>query len=322
MAVKPALRRRRLPLLIGAVLLVVVGLIAVPAFAHDTSTNTKASKCQEMQGMDMCGKGVYHGKGGSALKVGTMRVIDGALTGDSPCEKSGPPASVGQVKKDAEGHDHRGPLYQYPVTKAEREQLTQQQAVARAVALKFPTVATAEAAGYRKSTVYVPCIGAHYTNTALAGTFDPNAPSELLYDGDTPDAKVVGLSYLVFHRGGPPEGFAGPNDMWHQHNQNGGLCLNAQAVVVGNESTTPAQCAARGGKKVSLNDIWMLHDWVVPGWECGWGVFAGECPELGGRIGGTVFDKPDPASFKRALSGSGTKASSKKHNSSSSAAGN
>jgi hypothetical protein len=263
-----------------------------------------------MKGMDMCGKG-----GTGALKVGTMHVIDGALTGDSPCEKSGPPASVGQVKKDAEGHDHRGPLFQYPVSKSDREALVMQQAQAREVAQRFPTVATAEAAGYRKSTVYVPCIGAHYTNTALAVKFDPAAPSELLYDGTTPDAKIVGLSYLVVHKDGPPDGFAGPNDMWHQHNQNGGLCLNAQGVVVGNESTTPAQCTQRGGRKVALNDIWMVHDWVVPGWECSWGVFAGECPELGGRIGGTVFDKPDPRAFAKAL---GAKAASKQKSKSSS----
>ena len=57
-----------------------------------------------------------------------------------------PPASVGQTAKDAEGHDHRGPLYQYPVTQAEREQLIQEQTQARAVAVKFPTVAAAEAA--------------------------------------------------------------------------------------------------------------------------------------------------------------------------------
>ena len=122
--------------------------------------------------MDMCGNGVYKGKakGSSAKpKVGTMVTIDGALTGDSPCEKSGPPASVGQVKKDAEGHDHRGPLYQYPVTQAEREQLDRRSRPRPAhVAVKYPTVATAEAAGYRKSTVYVPCIGAHYTNQSLA----------------------------------------------------------------------------------------------------------------------------------------------------------
>jgi hypothetical protein len=230
-----------------------------------------------------------------------MIAIDGALTGDSPCEKSGPPASVGQVKQDAEGHDHRGPLYQYPVARAQREELIQQQAAARSVAVKYPTVASAEAAGYRKSTVYVPCIGAHYTKTSLVGHFDPSTPSELLFDGTAPDAKIVGLSYLILNKGGPPAGFAGPNDMWHQHNANGGLCLNAQGVVIGNEATSKADCEARGGKKAALTDIWMVHDWVVPGWECGWGVFAGECPELGGRIGGTAFDKPDPKAFAKAL---------------------
>ena len=28
----------------------------------------------------------------------------------------------------------------------------------------------------------------HYTNTSLAGSFNPATPSELLYDGTTPDA--------------------------------------------------------------------------------------------------------------------------------------
>jgi hypothetical protein len=304
MSVRSSSRRlRRLLLTAISIASVLAVGVAVPASAHGSDSDSKkSSKCKEMEGMDMCGNGVYHGKKGKkAAKVGTMIAIDGALTGDSPCEKSGPPASVGQVKKDAEGHDHRGPLYQYPVTQAEREQLIQEQAAAREVAVKYPTVASAEAAGSRKSTAYVPCIGAHYTNTALAVKFDVSAPSELLYDGTNPDSKIVGLSYLVYHRGGAPEGFAGPNDMWHQHNFNGGLCMNAQGVVVGNESTSKADCAARGGRKVALDDIWMVHDWVVPGWECGWGVFAGECPELGGKIGGTVFDKPDPKAFAKAL---------------------
>ncbi len=316
MSERPLHARRHVRVLVILATVLASVLAAAPAFAHgdndDSAKHKKkaAAKCKEMQGMDMCGNGVYHGKGKkAAVKVGTMHVIDGALTGDSPCEQSGPPASVGQVKKDAEGHDHRGPLYQFPVSKAEREVLIEQQAQARAVAERYPTVATAEAAGYRKSTVYVPCIGAHYTNVTLVGKFDPANPSELLYDGDTPDAKIVGLSYLLLNRGGPPEGFAGPNDIWHQHNANGGLCLNAQGLVVGNESTTEAQCAQRGGKKAKLDDIWMVHDWVVPGWECGWGVFSGECPELGGRVGGTAFDTPDPAAFEKAL---GTTTSKKK----------
>ena len=54
----------------------------------------------------------------------------------------------------------------------------------------------------------------------------------------------------------------------------------------------------------------MVHDWVVPGWECGWGIFAGECPELGGRVGGTAFDPPDPKAFAKATGSSGSSGSS------------
>lgn len=213
----------------------------------------------------------------------------GGLTGSTPCEKAGPPASEGQVL-DAEGHNHRGPTAQQPIDRATRLQLQKEQETARQVAVRYPTVAAAEKAGYTKSTPYVPCIGAHYTNIGLLAKFDPAAPSELLYDGTTPDARIVGLSYLVLHSGGAPAGFAGPNDQWHQHNTNGGLCLKG-LVVVGAEKTTRAECEARGGRKVPLPDIWMVHDWVVPGFECTWGAFASECPELGGRIGGTAWDK-------------------------------
>ena len=217
-----------------------------------------------------------------------------ALTGTTPCEKAGPPASEGQVL-DGAGHFHRGPSPQQPIDVITRRQLEAQQALARDVAAKYPTVADAERAGYKKSTVYVPCIGAHYTNTALAGGFSPSAPSELLYDGTSPDARIVGLSYLVWHPGGAPQGFVGPNDVWHQHTFNGGLCINGDGLVIGAESTSASDCAAHGGAKVPLTDVWMLHDWVVPGWECSWGVFAAECPELGGRTGGTAYDQPDPS---------------------------
>jgi hypothetical protein len=227
------------------------------------------------------------------IDTGNGLIVSGALTGDSPCERSGPPASAGQTGKDAEGHDHRGPFKQEPLTQAESIQLQAEQEQARNVAIKYPTVAAAEAAGYHKSTVYVPCIGAHYTNVGLVAKFDPAAPSELLFDGTAPDSKIVGLSYLIFHPNGPPEGFAGPNDKWHQHTLNGGLCLKG-GLVVGAESTSVKECEARGGKKAELKDIWMVHDWVVPGWECTWGPYAGECPELGGRVGGTAFDAPDP----------------------------
>jgi hypothetical protein len=210
------------------------------------------------------------------------------LTGTTPCEKAGPPASEGQVL-DSSGHFHRGPTAQLPLDETTRIQLEAEQVEARAVAVKYPTVADAERAGYRQSTVYVPCIGAHYTNVALAAHFDVSAPSELLYDGIRPTSRIVGLSFLVFHLGGAPDGFAGPNDHWHQHTFNGGLCIGHNGLVIGAESTSAAECAARGGTKAALNNIWMLHDWVVPGFECSWGVFAPECPELGGRTGTSAW---------------------------------
>jgi hypothetical protein len=254
------------------------------AKSHDESTAAAASGDAHAGAHDESGHGP---------------VIPGTATGDSPCEVASPtPASPGQVGSgeggSAEGpvgeHGSRGMLVQTALTKDERVQLEQQMAQARAVIAKYPTVKDAEAGGYKKSTPYVPCIGAHYTNVGLVATFDPAAPSELLYDGTNPDSKIVGLSYLVYHKGGPPEGFAGTNDHWHQHNANGGLCFGAGMVVIGGEEVTREDCAARGGEKRELTDIWMAHAWVVPGFECSWGVFAGECPELGGTTGGTAWD--------------------------------
>jgi len=249
-----------------------------------------------------------------------LQVLTGTATGTSPCELAAPtPASPGEVGGGGGGsatnaskvsvlvseHGARGMVKQQNLTEAQQMELDQQMTEAGAAAARYPTVATALAAGYQDSTTYVPCIGAHYTNEAYAASFDPSHPSELLYDGTQPDSKLVGLSYLVYHPGGtPPPGFAGPNDHWHQHNANGGLCLKG-GYVVGGEADTPAQCAAAGGHKALLLDIWMLHAWVVPGYECTWGVFSGECPQLGGRLGGNAFDPPAPdaATSKAAASG-------------------
>jgi hypothetical protein len=223
----------------------------------------------------------------AAAATGAANGVSPWAVGTSPCELTGPPASEGQVD-DGEGHDHRGAVAQLPIDRPTAELLAQQQAQAREAAARYATVADAEAAGYHMSTVYVPCIGAHYTNIGLVGRFDPAHPSELLYDGTRPDSKIVGLSFLIFHPGGAPDGFAGPNDHWHQHNRNGGLCLK-NGLVVGAESTSPEECTTLGGQKTILADVWMVHDWVVPGWDCSWGVFAGECPELGGRLGADAW---------------------------------
>jgi hypothetical protein len=244
----------------------------------------------------------------AVVSANQVRVIPGSATGKSPCEEAAPtPASPGQVGAGAGGstgkspadvaaseHGVRGMVEQFKLTKAEQTELNAQMAAAKTVIDKYPTVKDAEAAGYIKSTPYVPCIGAHYTNVSLVRTFSPSAPSELLYAGTTPDSKIVGLSFLVYHPGGPPSGFAGPNDHWHQHNANGGLCFSGTQVI-GSEATTRQECAAMGGHKRLLTDIWMVHAWVAPDITCTWGVFSGECPNLGGTLAGTASSGPFPS---------------------------
>ncbi len=202
------------------------------------------------------------------------------LTGSTPCEVSGPPASAGQTE-----HGHRGPFPWTAVTDpATRNLLTAQLATAHQVTLEYPTVKDAEAAGYHMTTTYVPCIGAHYINGGYLGGFSVAHPAMLLYDGTKPDSRIVGLSYAALSGKAPPTGFAGGNAIWHQHNLNGGLCLRG-AVVVGAESTDAATCAARGGTKVKLDSLWMMHAWVADGWPSSWGIFSSEHPDLGGKVG-------------------------------------
>ncbi len=273
-----------------------------PEAGASEATTTVADRADDHHDGDDHGDGHGDDHGATGKQVEAGQVIPSTADGTSPCEVAAPtPGSPGQVGagdggktgSDAGEHGHRGFVKQYDLTPDERQQLIGEMAAARSVIDTFPTVADAEAGGYSMSTVYVPCIGAHYTNISKVAVFDPAVPSELLYDGTEPDSKIIGLSYLVAHENGPPEGFAGKNDLWHQHNSNGGLCLKKNSVtVVGGEEISEEECERRGGEKAAelMENIWMVHAWVAPGFECSWGVFAGECPELGGVLGGTAWD--------------------------------
>jgi hypothetical protein len=213
--------------------------------------------------------------GGHDHGTGTPAVAAGIESGNgtSPCEQAG-------VNVEGDSHGHSGPSAQVAITDpATRNLLAQELATARDAALRYPTAADAMAAGYRRVTAYIPCIAAHYINLRLIdGKFDPAAPEMLLFDGNGPDARIVGLSYYVSGVTSAPEGFAGPNDQWHQHI---GLCVSVTGVVIGGSSTTADECTARGGIKADGSTAWMVHAWVVPGWESAWGTFSGEHPELG-----------------------------------------
>ena len=217
--------------------------------------------------------------GGHSHNVG-----DAVLTGDTPCEKAGAEGGEGANANSGRQHGHRGFFKWTSMDRASRDLLGTQLNVAHQVTLDFPTVADATAAGYRMTTTYVPCIGAHYINNKYLYSFDPARPAMLLYDGTNPDSRIVGLSYAQLSGKKAPEGFAGPNDLWHQHNLNGGLCIKA-GVVVGAESVSEEECKARGGAKVALGDLWMNHVWVADAWPSAWGIFSAEHPDLGGKIG-------------------------------------
>jgi hypothetical protein len=100
----------------------------------------------------------------------------------------------------------------------------------------------------------------------------------LIYDGVSPTAQIVGLMYLGMGQSGvAPEGFAGPNDHWHRHS---GVCQKAGKVIFPVDAdVTEAQCTAKGGSYMATT-TWMVHAWVVPGWESSAGVFSHENPNL------------------------------------------
>ena len=182
---------------------------------------------------------------------------------------------------DNGGHGgHLGPQPWVPMTdQAQCDQLASELARAKAVALKYPHPGDAEAAGWHKVTGFVPGIAAHYMNFAIVdGTFDIDQPEMLLYDGVGPDASIVGLSYYMIHDSDfePTQGFTGPNDHFHRHI---GLCVNGTGVI-GDSTTTDAECTARGGVKQGGAGGWMNHVWIVPGCESPWGMFSGASPLL------------------------------------------
>ncbi|WP_018636806.1 hypothetical protein [Parafrankia elaeagni] len=184
------------------------------------------------------------------------------------------------------GHGHSGPAAWEPVTDpATRATLTTQLEQSRAAALALPTAADALAAGYIQVTQYLPGIGAHYLSIANVrdGRLDAAKPEILLYGSNRRDAPVVGVSYLQQSTpDAEPSGFAGPNDDWHYHDS---LC-SVKGMVV--PLVNPDDCATVGGRSragVSANQAWMMHAWVVPGWESPWGLFSSENPELTLAVG-------------------------------------
>lgn len=159
----------------------------------------------------------------------------------------------------------------------ERQQLADQLVQVRALAMRYPTVADAEAAGYELTTPYAPGTGAHYGKDA--DTQPPGQPLDLakpqafLYDGTKPDSRLVGVMYVQLGGDSAPDGFAGPLDAWEPFP---GQCLEpgtTDPVFPTKDSVTKQECDDADGTFIDVT-AWIQHVWVVPGWEAPGGVFA------------------------------------------------
>lgn len=214
---------------------------------------------------------------GLALAVGAGSVL-AANSSLARGHEHGAAASDALGAAHAHGHGEGTEAPPVALDVPTRDALADQLVDARDVAARYPTVKEAEADGYRAVTPYLPLIGAHYMKfLTVDGTFDLEQPEMLLYDGTDPSSRIVGLSYYV-RDDEAPQGFAGDNDHWHRHI---GLCIDADnPFVLGDEQTTEGECRRRGGVKAEGADGWMVHAWVVPGWESTQGVFSAENPQL------------------------------------------
>ncbi len=176
-------------------------------------------------------------------------------------------------------HSHGFPL---PVSPSDQVLLDHQMALAQLTAEEHPTLADAQAAGLFRAGPFSPGLGTHmisvanYAYAAGAGVMTDaqiEHPLSWIYDGTKPDSRVVGL----FYQGSVPSpgGFAGPNDVWHQHHN---ICLTTgaggiNAPLGADHDTTVAQCTAVGGHLIVATGA-LLHVWAVPGYEDPQGVFA------------------------------------------------
>ena len=169
-----------------------------------------------------------------------------------------------------------------PLNAHDQAILTNQLYGALLAAERYPTVASAKAAGMILAGGMAPGVGAHYQlisgNTLRGinpdGSVNPAYPASWIYASTADNAPVVGVMYIAL-TAKPPAGFIGPNDHWHQHSN---VCIQWTHGKIGvpfaaDQSVTPQECADVHGIFMKKT-VWMVHAWVVPGWESPQGVFS------------------------------------------------
>lgn len=171
-------------------------------------------------------------------------------------------------------HDHADEYVAIGVAEEDRAGLAIDVAAAASAVTDLDTVEKASALGYVLATAPSPGIGTHWVHwSRILQPFDVRRPSMLLFDHSTVPARLVGYSYAI-QSASEPAGFTGDSDVWHRHR---GLCVALSGWVVRERSRGTEDCS---GSFIAGGDFWMLHAWVVPGWENRDGMFAPMNPIL------------------------------------------
>lgn len=198
------------------------------------------------------------------------------------------------------GHQHgQGEEELDDATQAE---LAVQLAGTSALVERYPTVADAEAAGYRRAGPFAPGVGAHYRLNGVTDSADADGDGllagdevdrpMLIFDGTAPGSPLAGFMYYISGEESP-EGFAGGNDHWHYHTH---TCIVPRAdgtidvPFADAEDATEAICNDVGGEWIAATGN-MVHVWTVPGYQSELGTFneinpALACPD------GTYYQVP------------------------------
>ena len=217
--------------------------------------------------------------------------------------------------------DYYAGTHKAPLPSTQCKSVSLQLDLARAYALKWPTAGAAVAAGWRMATPYVPGMGTHHilggitpatlaspsfnrlnpdlSASGLDDVWDPTKPEVLQFDGNGPDAKLVGFDYYVHtSTGQPPAGFAGNNDWWHIHPW---ICFRKTDAVMTGFNTSDAACTATNGINVNMANFYMLHVWVLDDMKFEPDVYAGMIPCIAN--GTAIHDATDSCHTSRTMAG-------------------
>lgn len=274
-----------------------VAALVVPALV--TGSNHVHSHSSTVALAREAGAGTHVHPDSSATEAALMPAADPGANGSTHVHDAAVPAAIDDkgLSLIMNGHQHAHVVE--PMDSTTTAILAGQLARTAELVALYPTIAVAEAAGYRRQGPYSPGLGTHYgkgASTLVGATItDDNILNPMLiFDGTAPDSKLAGFMYIAFGVAGVPDGFAGPNDIWHSHSN---ICIvmnpdgSTDTPLGADKDNVPKELCDSYGGFLLLNSGYMLHVWTVPGYESSKGVFNEVNPALA-CADGTYHTKP------------------------------